>query len=222
MIRHKSWCERGDSNPHPLRDQILSLARLPVPPLSLLVTPSCFSCLQSSRFPASFKFRVGVPEGVPVNPLDFAFARSHGAAWPACLCFHGADIRCELRSGVNEVSVTGDIIPVEYSPRLVARLLKALTAATSSSVRIYTCRRPTDGVVALSFGCGPWAALRYRLFASATSALPRTRPAHHVKTCEAHNQTRPSGANYPQPMEIGSGPKSLLERETGALSTRSP
>ena len=29
-----SWCERGDSNPHPLRDQILSLARLPIPPLS--------------------------------------------------------------------------------------------------------------------------------------------------------------------------------------------
>ena len=28
------WCERGDSNPHPLRDQILSLARLPIPPLS--------------------------------------------------------------------------------------------------------------------------------------------------------------------------------------------
>ena len=29
-----AWCERGESNPHPLRDQILSLARLPVPPLS--------------------------------------------------------------------------------------------------------------------------------------------------------------------------------------------
>src|SRR5690348_11344339 len=29
-----SWCERGESNPHPLRDQILSLARLPIPPLS--------------------------------------------------------------------------------------------------------------------------------------------------------------------------------------------
>ena len=27
-------CERGDSNPHPLRGQILSLVRLPVPPLS--------------------------------------------------------------------------------------------------------------------------------------------------------------------------------------------
>src|SRR5262245_20824241 len=27
-------CERGESNPHPLRGQILSLVRLPVPPLS--------------------------------------------------------------------------------------------------------------------------------------------------------------------------------------------
>ena len=34
VIDTKGWCERGDSNPHPLRDQILSLARLPVPPLS--------------------------------------------------------------------------------------------------------------------------------------------------------------------------------------------
>jgi hypothetical protein len=28
------YCERGDSNPHALRHQILSLARLPIPPLS--------------------------------------------------------------------------------------------------------------------------------------------------------------------------------------------
>jgi len=38
VIDRKSWCERGDSNPHPLRDQILSLARLPIPPLSLAFT----------------------------------------------------------------------------------------------------------------------------------------------------------------------------------------
>ena len=29
LLRPERWCERGDSNPHPLRDQILSLARLP-------------------------------------------------------------------------------------------------------------------------------------------------------------------------------------------------
>jgi hypothetical protein len=28
LIERKAWCERGDSNPHPLRDQILSLVRL--------------------------------------------------------------------------------------------------------------------------------------------------------------------------------------------------
>ena len=33
-----SWCERGDSNPHTLRYQILSLARLPIPPLSQFIT----------------------------------------------------------------------------------------------------------------------------------------------------------------------------------------
>src|SRR6266480_6133136 len=31
-----AWCERGDSNPHTFRYQILSLARLPIPPLSQL------------------------------------------------------------------------------------------------------------------------------------------------------------------------------------------
>ncbi len=28
------WCERGDSNPHGLLRQVLSLVRLPIPPLS--------------------------------------------------------------------------------------------------------------------------------------------------------------------------------------------
>jgi hypothetical protein len=30
----KNWCERGDSNPHGFPRQILSLVRLPIPPLS--------------------------------------------------------------------------------------------------------------------------------------------------------------------------------------------
>ena len=30
-----AWCERGDSNPHGFTRQILSLVRLPIPPLSL-------------------------------------------------------------------------------------------------------------------------------------------------------------------------------------------
>jgi hypothetical protein len=31
------WCERRDSNPHGFPHQILSLARLPIPPLSQLM-----------------------------------------------------------------------------------------------------------------------------------------------------------------------------------------
>jgi hypothetical protein len=33
-IGPKFWCERGDSNPHGFTRQILSLVRLPIPPLS--------------------------------------------------------------------------------------------------------------------------------------------------------------------------------------------
>jgi hypothetical protein len=33
------WCERGDSNPHGFTRQILSLVRLPIPPLSHLQSP---------------------------------------------------------------------------------------------------------------------------------------------------------------------------------------
>jgi Phage integrase family len=33
-IANKDWCERGDSNPHGFPRQILSLVRLPIPPLS--------------------------------------------------------------------------------------------------------------------------------------------------------------------------------------------
>jgi hypothetical protein len=34
MNAKKDWCERGDSNPHGFPRQILSLVRLPIPPLS--------------------------------------------------------------------------------------------------------------------------------------------------------------------------------------------
>ena len=34
VVERKEWCERGDSNPHGLPRQILSLVRLPIPPLS--------------------------------------------------------------------------------------------------------------------------------------------------------------------------------------------
>jgi hypothetical protein len=42
------WCERGDSNPHGFTRQILSLVRLPIPPLSQHPKPSLL-CFASSR-----------------------------------------------------------------------------------------------------------------------------------------------------------------------------
>src|SRR6185312_701661 len=37
------WCEEGDLNPHSFRNQILSLARLPVPPSSRALILSIYS-----------------------------------------------------------------------------------------------------------------------------------------------------------------------------------
>ena len=34
IVLASCWCERGDSNPHGFPRQILSLVRLPIPPLS--------------------------------------------------------------------------------------------------------------------------------------------------------------------------------------------
>src|ERR1700730_5295393 len=34
VVEEKAWCERGESNPHGFPRQILSLVRLPIPPLS--------------------------------------------------------------------------------------------------------------------------------------------------------------------------------------------
>src|SRR6266481_5449902 len=44
----EKWCERGDSNPHALRRQILSLVRLPIPPLSQFSNPMDGCCLDSA------------------------------------------------------------------------------------------------------------------------------------------------------------------------------
>ena len=40
VLKKKAWCERGDSNPHGFTRQILSLVRLPIPPLSR-ESPTC-------------------------------------------------------------------------------------------------------------------------------------------------------------------------------------
>ena len=45
------WCERGDSNPHGFTRQILSLVRLPIPPLSQRLDSTSYElrCLQPTR-----------------------------------------------------------------------------------------------------------------------------------------------------------------------------
>jgi hypothetical protein len=44
------WCERGDSNPHGFTRQILSLVRLPIPPLSHSLRQFKPKCLTLDRF----------------------------------------------------------------------------------------------------------------------------------------------------------------------------
>src|SRR5688572_15292095 len=82
------WCERGDSNPHTLRYQILSLARLPIPPLSH--TRKSLPSMQRKRISREFMFvptqtrsrkrSTGLSE-LTQNPLDVSL--------------------CELRSGTE-------------------------------------------------------------------------------------------------------------------------
>ena len=44
VIKEKAWCERGDSNPHGFTRQILSLVRLPIPPLSQSLCSTIYAC----------------------------------------------------------------------------------------------------------------------------------------------------------------------------------
>jgi hypothetical protein len=59
-----SWCERGDSNPHGFPRQILSLVRLPIPPLSHLGFSIIYRLLLSDdswgdRFPCITQYCLG-------------------------------------------------------------------------------------------------------------------------------------------------------------------
>jgi hypothetical protein len=59
-----SWCERGDSNPHGLPRQILSLVRLPIPPLSR--SESYTGRELRSRVPINFSHPKSRGGGMPV------------------------------------------------------------------------------------------------------------------------------------------------------------
>src|SRR5437660_464783 len=65
------WCERGDSNPHTFRYQILSLARLPIPPLSQFK----YSEVENSTAVTRYRTASGSDRIVPGN------ARSNASQW---------------------------------------------------------------------------------------------------------------------------------------------
>jgi hypothetical protein len=46
----EDWCERGDSNPHGFTRQILSLVRLPIPPLSRFVESNTYRKTVTAQF----------------------------------------------------------------------------------------------------------------------------------------------------------------------------
>jgi hypothetical protein len=65
------WCERGDSNPHGFTRQILSLVRLPVPPLSHDL--HVFHYKSRSLFFGSGSWRLWMksPHNAQVEPASF-------------------------------------------------------------------------------------------------------------------------------------------------------
>ena len=64
----KAWCERGDSNPHGLTRQILSLVRLPIPPLSQPEWDYTKSSGVSRRRPSRGATLPGIPRSSRFRP----------------------------------------------------------------------------------------------------------------------------------------------------------
>jgi hypothetical protein len=65
-----SWCERGDLNPHGFTRQILSLVRLPIPPLSHLTFSATYLDYSSSPFCRSPNSPPLVRTKHPTKPVD--------------------------------------------------------------------------------------------------------------------------------------------------------
>lgn len=83
VIEEKAWCERGDSNPHGFTRQILSLVRLPIPPLSHyeinhlaasktlasgFVTDKCSGCRSEVHDRECWPARLGIKSSVWIAP----------------------------------------------------------------------------------------------------------------------------------------------------------
>ena len=62
MLADRCWCERGDSNPHGFPRQILSLVRLPIPPLSHLQLPHPAAFISLDANPHQAQLRPWLPK----------------------------------------------------------------------------------------------------------------------------------------------------------------
>ena len=61
------WCERGDSNPHGFTRQILSLVRLPIPPLSHLFSVFYIHCFWRKQIEGVFEGTEMPPRHIPAE-----------------------------------------------------------------------------------------------------------------------------------------------------------
>ncbi len=76
----QGWCERGESNPHPLRDWILSPARLPIPPLSQL----CVLKVPARAFPCGARAEQGGKNQMGRLPANHQTTRQSNKGRPCC------------------------------------------------------------------------------------------------------------------------------------------
>src|SRR5579885_2509198 len=74
--RGKTWCERGESNPHGFPRQILSLVRLPIPPLSQARCNEAF--LRAGNDSSVADFRAGSFHQPPGRPSPGTQALTKG------------------------------------------------------------------------------------------------------------------------------------------------
>ena len=119
VIGKKAWCERGDSNPHPLRDQILSLARLPIPPLSQIDSSLQINSLCRRPCPVPCRWLAGVPESVPGEIwVCSAPCTSRSCLLAACRSFISSTCAASLE-GASARSQSLTMISVEHRPRFV-------------------------------------------------------------------------------------------------------
>ena len=125
-----SWCERGDSNPHGLPRQILSLVRLPIPPLSL-VEKKQLNYLPTSPETAGVSFRCQFPVRVVAH---------HGRYRPCCI------VRLEMTvhhglidRGVSQVARNNRDRDTVHNPPDAAVCLRQIHVRSTTPALLTAC-----------------------------------------------------------------------------------